>query len=158
MRNAKTCKYCSKKSLAKGLCPAHYQRFRTGSTLVTPIKQFRQRCAVCGQKHFGLGLCNRHYKQVRWLAIKKVLVAACGDICVDCHRTFPWNVYDFHHRNPQEKSFEISDEMHRKLPELLVEAKKCDLLCTNCHRIRHASQAEWSDLLDFIPLFTRRIS
>lgn len=42
---------------------------------------------------------------------------------------------DFHHRNPEEKSFAISKGLSDKLAlhTLMKEIEKCDLLCRNCH-------------------------
>ena len=37
--------------------------------------------------------------------IKKALVQSFGNQCYCCHNSFPDWVYDFHHLNPQEKSF-----------------------------------------------------
>lgn len=43
---------------------------------------------------------------------------------------------DFHHRNPEEKEFNISRTSFRKgRAKLLIEMAKCDLLCSNCHRV-----------------------
>lgn len=43
---------------------------------------------------------------------------------------------DFHHRNPAEKLFEIGPGSFRHSREdILIEVAKCDLLCSNCHRI-----------------------
>lgn len=45
----------------------------------------------------------------------------------------------FHHRNPREKSFEISKGFTHSLSldSLKKEAEKCDVLCLNCHTIHH---------------------
>jgi hypothetical protein len=40
----------------------------------------------------------------------------------------------FHHRDPETKSFDISNQAHsRSIPELLAEVAKCDVLCEDCH-------------------------
>lgn len=48
-----------------------------------------------------------------------------------------FRVLDFHHRNPLEKSFEISTKATGGwgIKTLLKEIEKCDVLCANCHRI-----------------------
>jgi hypothetical protein len=43
---------------------------------------------------------------------------------------------DFDHRDEKEKSFIISGSYNRKKEVLLKEIKKCDIICSNCHRIR----------------------
>ena len=44
---------------------------------------------------------------------------------------------DFHHRNPEEKEFTISDRTRTSLDKLKKEIEKCDILCANCHREWH---------------------
>lgn len=66
------------------------------------------------------------------------LIAYKGGQCLDCGNSFPQCCYDFDHRVPVEKSFAISSKMGKPLAELMVEADKCDLVCSNCHRIRTA--------------------
>lgn len=43
---------------------------------------------------------------------------------------------EFHHINPEEKDFTISND-HFKLIEAIEESKKCILICSNCHRELH---------------------
>lgn len=68
---------------------------------------------------------------------KTVLVENFGDKCHDCGGTFPHCCYDFHHINPEEKKFEIAPRLDGNLNTIMEEAKKCVMLCSNCHRIRH---------------------
>ncbi len=59
--------------------------------------------------------------------------------CLDCGNIFPPFVMDFHHRDPDIKKFTINKlSVGNKSIELLKEEiKKCDIICSNCHRIRH---------------------
>ena len=68
---------------------------------------------------------------------KQALIDHFGDMCHDCHETFPPCCYDFHHVNPLEKKFELAPRMDAGLNTLMEEAKKCVMLCSNCHRVRH---------------------
>jgi len=43
----------------------------------------------------------------------------------------------FHHKNSEEKDFEISQGVTRSRESLRVEIAKCDLLCHNCHMEVH---------------------
>jgi hypothetical protein len=56
--------------------------------------------------------------------------------CADCGGDFPPFVKDWHHRDPDSKSFNVSERWGRSKEILLAEIEKCDLLCANCHRIR----------------------
>ena len=65
---------------------------------------------------------------------KAELVAALGGKCQRCgYDRCVWSL-DFHHRDKNTKEFGIG-KMTGVLSKarLLVEAKKCDLLCKNCH-------------------------
>lgn len=60
--------------------------------------------------------------------------------CADCKNRFPPECMDFDHvRAP--KLGRISWFMHRVcMEELLDEIAKCELVCSNCHRIRTRKQ------------------
>jgi hypothetical protein len=45
---------------------------------------------------------------------------------------------EFHHRVPSTKEFTLS-RFNGSHSRFLAEAEKCDLLCANCHRLRHAA-------------------
>lgn len=55
--------------------------------------------------------------------------------CTDCNGVFPYYVMDFDHRS--DKEFNIS-EMHGQYgwTRIKAEIDKCDVVCSNCHRIR----------------------
>lgn len=57
--------------------------------------------------------------------------------CFDCGGAFPIEVMEFDHRQPAEKRYLVSQMAGRvKLATLLDEIAKCDIVCTNCHRVR----------------------
>ena len=45
--------------------------------------------------------------------------------------------FDLHHRNNKEKEGTPSQLMKQSFNRFKVEVQKCDLLCSNCHRIKH---------------------
>jgi hypothetical protein len=69
---------------------------------------------------------------------KLALIAYKGDRCLDCGNTYRHVCYDFDHRDPFQKAFQIATNYSKPLGELKLEADKCDLVCSNCHRIRTA--------------------
>lgn len=71
---------------------------------------------------------------------KADLVAAYGGRCVDCGYGACPEALQFHHRDPATKDFGLG-HFNGSLARLIAEAAKCDLVCANCHRIRHANQA-----------------
>lgn len=67
--------------------------------------------------------------------IKIALVTAFNNKCAYCGLEDNPVLYDFHHLNPDEKEFGIgSSSTTRSRQAYLDEAKKCVLLCSNCHR------------------------
>jgi hypothetical protein len=67
---------------------------------------------------------------------KAELVESKGGRCTDCgYSTCLW-VLEFHHRDPATKEFGVGG-FNGSLVRLLMEVDKCDLLCANCHRLRH---------------------
>lgn len=62
--------------------------------------------------------------------------------CVDCGGTFPPVCMDFDHVRGK-KLFSIGPNSHVAEDRVLKEIAKCDLVCSNCHRIRTARRAGW---------------
>lgn len=77
----------------------------------------------------------RHVKL--WAEKKNRAIAYLGSKCKDCGYTGHTAVFDFHHRDPKEKDVVWVQLRSRKWQKITQELDKCDLLCANCHRIRH---------------------
>ena len=79
---------------------------------------------------------KKHYAKMR------AAVDAFKDVpCMDCGRRYPSCVMDFDHRDPTAKAFSIGMMItNTSLDALLAEIAKCDVVCSNCHRIRTANQ------------------
>lgn len=57
--------------------------------------------------------------------------------CMRCGITDP-RVLEFHHRNPADKRYNVSQmRTNFKLEKLKAELDKCDVYCRNCHAILH---------------------
>lgn len=61
--------------------------------------------------------------------------------CVKCGESRILTL-EFHHRNPQEKKYAVSQLIStgKSLELIKKEVEKCDVLCANCHRIETAYQ------------------
>ena len=70
------------------------------------------------------------------------LITIFGNKCCICGFDKYEEAFDFHHVNPQEKEFALSMNVMKSLDKQLVEAKKCILVCANCHRGIHAGHIE----------------
>lgn len=70
--------------------------------------------------------------------------------CADCQNTYPACVMDFDHRKDEHKVLEVAKLVNFGLKLVQAEIKKCDLVCSNCHRIRtrdrRLSSNAWSSV------------
>lgn len=58
--------------------------------------------------------------------------------CMDCGIKYPPFVMDFDHIGIEKKEFNISSMRRRRMAfdKIIVEISKCEVVCSNCHRIR----------------------
>lgn len=77
--------------------------------------------------------------------VKHRIVEAFGGKCVCCGKSFEDCCYDLHHINPEEKEFQISCHNFNGAKswfKIRDELRKCNLVCSNCHRLIHAGLIE----------------
>jgi hypothetical protein len=84
---------------------------------------FRWRCKRC----VGEAVTRRHQK------VKRILVEEAGGCCAVCGYDRCMVNLHFHHVDPATKSFTMSVASGKGLSKLRAEAKKCVLVCANCH-------------------------
>lgn len=84
--------------------------------------------------------CSIRMVYNRRRTIKLRAIEYKGGKCEDCGGVFPGCAYDFHHRDPNEKDFTIGNHDNASWDKLKPELDKCALICSNCHRIRHATE------------------
>ena len=74
----------------------------------------------------------------------EVIKKAKSQPCADCGVEYPWYVMDFDHVRG-EKLFNVSSSAYSKgLDTILEEIEKCEIVCSNCHRVRTASRGGWA--------------
>ena len=76
------------------------------------------------------------YQKKKRRELKAELIASRGGRCADCGYNAAFAALEFHHRDAGSKEFQISKSGVSRT-RLWAEAAKCDLLCANCHRVRH---------------------
>ena len=83
-------------------------------------------------------VCNHVKKR------KKDLVSLFGGRCCICGFDAFQEALEFHHIDPSTKSFGLTDSnaVTKALEKQLEEARKCVLVCANCHRGVHAGYLE----------------
>ena len=99
-----------------------------GLTRKTPLS--RNLCFVCSPaikpNYVADNKSERHRR-------KEVLVKMLGGKCSRCGYKKSLAALSFHHIDPKTKSFDISHNGQHTWEEVLLEARKCRLLCLNCH-------------------------
>lgn len=86
---------------------------------------------------------QRHaYRAHRAYQIRIALLEKLGNRCFHCgliHDGQNTPVFDFHHKDPSTKIFNVNlnfiDRYSKE--KVTAEAEKCEILCSNCHRLYH---------------------
>ena len=133
-------KRCSKCGEVKPLAD-----FSPRKRLADGFAYFSTSCKVCVRKY------QREYRKMNpelqhhKNALKRVKIQAMlsrlkDRPCADCGGRFPPYVMDFDHRDRSTKRGNVSHLGNRRLVE---EAEKCDVICSNCHRVRTYTRGEY---------------
>ena len=78
--------------------------------------------------------CRRERVADRRRRVKEILVSEAGGSCRVCGYSRSLAALHFHHLDPGGKRFSLGREgVTRSLAEMREEARKCVLLCANCH-------------------------
>ena len=105
-----------------------------GSSIRWPGDGYQNHCRECGNIYAR----NRKHENVKLLQEKKLESG-----CIICGYDENPTLLHFHHRNPDEKLFNISCQSNDYgLQDLLDEAAKCDVLCRPCHIEHHLTSKE----------------
>ncbi len=71
------------------------------------------------------------------VAEKRAYTSKLKDVpCMDCGKKYPHYVMDFDHINPEDKLTQVSKLVNLSWDRLRAEIDKCEVVCSNCHRIR----------------------
>ena len=97
------------------------------------------------QRRNGTGLssycktCTNNQTINRQRKLKIDAIEYLGSKCADCKTKGHPAIFDFHHLDPFQKDFTIGHCKLYSLERIKPELDKCILLCSNCHRLRHAN-------------------
>lgn len=123
-----------------------------GSTtrLLAEVAKCDLLCASCHRmRHAHLDFGRRSHPVAEHRRRRKArAVRYMGGNCAGCGRSGHPAIFEFHHRDPAEKSFGIGvDGVPRRWSAVVAELAKCVMLCANCHREVHAGIREIDDAL-----------
>jgi hypothetical protein len=96
--------------------------------------------ALVGRQHYPrCKLCRSEAVARRRRKVKELLVEEHGGECRLCGFDRHVAALEFHHLDPREKSFGLAKRgITRSIEAVRKEAKKCILLCANCHAMVEA--------------------
>jgi len=99
-----------------------------------------------GRGYYRCTKCRTEAVSRKRKKLKKDLVEYKGGKCEKCGYDKCVAAMDFHHINPKEKDFALSQNGHTQSWEKLKkEADKCILVCANCHRELHEELNGYKD-------------
>lgn len=103
------------------------------------------KCNICGKEYeysrkrgHSFHICNNCRQNYRKKLLKKKAIEYKGEKCQICGYDKCENSLTFHHLDPSEKEFTISERYNLSWEKLKKELDKCILLCANCHGEEHA--------------------
>lgn len=139
-------------------------------SLKLPFSSFNKRPNRPGQYQSVCRDCNKEYQRNHYRKNKKTYKERAklhkqsmrnqvqeikgSNPCVDCGGMFHFSQMDFDHL--ENKSFEISRMYTYSWQSIQAELSKCDLVCSNCHRLRTYHRKE--DLLKLSGIGTEGIA
>jgi transposase len=92
--------------------------------------------------HFRCGRCRGEAVVARRRRVKQLLVEEFGGACRLCGFAEHAGALQFHHVDPTTKAFQLGGRgLTRSIESLREEARKCILLCANCHAMVEAGVA-----------------
>jgi DNA-binding transcriptional ArsR family regulator len=116
-----------------GLRRAYLRCRKHGDTAFFERSDGGFRCAKCSQ-----AAVSERRRQV-----KRKLVDEAGGACRICGFNEHPAALQFHHRNPAAKEFHLGHQgLTRGIARMRAEARKCVLLCANCHALVEAGVAK----------------
>jgi hypothetical protein len=98
---------------------------------------------TCKQKHHYHRVKTQtntyHSQTIRAISRKLELIDRLGGKCNSCGYSKNIAALQFHHLDPEVKSFKLGHRMlsNRSWEAILKEVEKCILLCANCHAEEH---------------------
>lgn len=146
LNNRSYCLKCSPRHSKQGY------KIRTQNTSKLHSTQNREykMCTLCGKKFKwtknNVCTCCRN----RWIRYQKrtFLIKMLGGKCVHCGCSDE-RCLVFHHIDESTKCFTLAYSMTKNLDLLKQEAKKCVLLCANCHQIHHFNEDARQNVINY---------
>jgi len=126
------------KQCTKCKCEKELDEFYKNSNRKDGVSSY---CKCCQKAHKKIHYANNkeRYKECGLRAKKWFMDYKRELQCNRCGFNHP-AALDFHHKDPKTKTFSMSGVHMGKInkDKIMEEISKCEVLCSNCHRIEHA--------------------
>lgn len=102
-------------------------------------------CKICNKEFKQLQLrnrtrCNACNTKIRRYKNKLRAIELLGGKCNRCGYDKHPAAMEFHHLDPSKKEFTLGHVANKSWKSIVEEVKKCELVCSNCHRIEHSNR------------------
>lgn len=118
------------------------------------IKRVRHTCPECNKVKCFYAVCPRCLGKIKRYNRKLYYIQQFGGCCNRCGYDKCSSALDFHHIDDTQKTEEISRLLYYKSNKqkalLETELKKCELICSNCHRNEHQNKFQSNEAKDLI--------
>ena len=81
---------------------------------------------------------RKHQKTILRRSMKLQAIKLLGEKCSICGYNRCIDALEFHHKEPSEKEFKLGSGNTMSWKEYKIEALKCVLVCSNCHKEIHS--------------------
>ena len=122
----KECSRCKRSKVLAEFCP---RRQRNRSSW----------CLLCRRAYSRL--YTKTWRRANQVQRKRLIASYKDRPCADCGGVFPPYVMDFDHVRG-EKLMDVSAMTNWNLEKIISEIGKCEVVCSNCHRIRTHSRKQ----------------
>lgn len=109
------------------------------------VIEWKKNCEIC-KKTFtenpkNYSICGGCRTKMRRFLVKEKAIALLGGKCKRCGYNKHPAALEFHHL--EDKKFTVGKELAIKSWKIIeAELNKCELLCSNCHRIEHTLRTD----------------
>lgn len=121
--------------------PSETREYRNRPEIQQRIKASRRKYLSTANGRALVAAGNKRHGERRTRLLNRIKLDAG---CVDCGYNDHPSALDFDHKDGQNKSFNIGVDRKRSLVSVLTEIEKCEVRCSNCHRIRTAESRGWT--------------
>lgn len=103
--------------------------------IYTPTGSKQKICSVCSSSYWRARDTKQARERIR--KQKQRAIEYLGDICNSCGCMYHPSQYEFHHLDPSIKEKDPASACQMSWENFKKELDKCELLCANCHRLKH---------------------